>query len=144
MMPQNDYLGTLNKVVYSKTSNGALQFVGVFTVTHQASNGEWEAIEPTTRNAYWSMNGDAKSYSKKKLQSLGIGVDGPPQFAQDGEETLVVLPAAVNEDPIELKCEHRTWQGKTREGWDLASWGSGGGTGSSVDKEDTAKIAAIW
>jgi len=145
MMNQGKYLAALQRIVFSNTSgSGSMQFVLVCTITHSGATGQWVEVDQQDRNVYLSMSGKAKDYTKKKLQSLGIGVDGPPEMVDGGDgDKLVVLPQGIGDEPLGLTCSHETYQGTARERWDLSDWG-GGGTGSAASDEDAAKLKAMW
>ena len=143
MNDEGRYCGALDKAVLSKNGQGAFQVVLVFTVNGRQSGGEWAEVAPFTRNIYLQMSGNAKPYTKKKLAHLGIGVDGPPETETVGDEELIVLPDGIAGESIELDCKHDSYEGKTKEDWELANWG-GGGTGEAASKEDAAKFKAAW
>lgn len=74
--------------------------------------GEWEKIQPEQRTAYLALTDAAWGYTQEKLNRLAFNGDfDAPEFTRE---------------PALFECRHDTYEGKTREKWDLA----GGGTGA--------------
>lgn len=137
------YGGSLLKAVFSEAGNGTPQFVLRFNVTNQLDGGEWVDIEPGERSVYLSMKGGAADYTQKKLQSLGIGVSGPPEMVEEDGDQVVVLPEGIADEFIELKAAENTYNGSVTIRWDIAKWG-GGGMGKTASAETVAKLKTMW
>ena len=135
MKQPGTYSGTLTRATLGKASNDSLQAVLRYNITHVEVDGAWQEIEPLDRTVFLSFNGKAKDYSKKKLEAIGF--EG--KFEQDGDQQLMVIPA----NPTSLTCKHDTWNGETKERWDIANWGGGGG-GKPADDADLMTFQALW
>ena len=67
------------------------------------------AIEGHTKKVFLSFNGGAEQYTLDKLRRLGWNGDvDNPEFA-------------VGQEPVILNCKHDTYNGATKEKWDLAA-----------------------
>lgn len=136
-MQAGNYLGTLVKGIPSETQNGSPQVALVFNITHAGVDGQWQDLgEATERTVYLSLNGGAKPYTLKKLESLGR----KPGVDTTGDEPCLTFDPEIAGKPIELKCEFTTYNEKTKESWDLASWGGGP---KAAGDEALMKIAAL-
>ena len=135
MQQAGTYSGTLTRASLGKASNDSLQAVLRYNITHVEVDGAWQEIEPLERKVFLSFNGDAKPYSKKKLKLIGF--EG--KFEQDGDQQLMVIPS----NPTTITCKHDTWNGVTREKWDIPLSG-GGGDGKPADDADLMTFQALW
>ena len=142
---EGTYGGSLLKAVLSEAGNGTPQFALRFNVTHIMENGDWQETDGGERTVYLSMSGGAAAYTKKKLQTLGIGEDGPPETVEDPEtgDEAVVLPEGIGDDFIELVCREEYYNGAAQLKWDLAKWG-GGSMGNKPSDETKAKLKTMW
>ena len=131
MQQAGTYSGTLTRASLGKASNDSLQAVLRYNITHVEVDGAWQEIEPLERTVFLSFNGKAKDYSKKKLEAIGF------EGKFDGEE--MVIPATATS----LTCKHDTVNGETKERWDIANWGGGGG-GKPADDADLMTFQALW
>lgn len=142
MQQEGTYNSHIKRGVLSKAKNGSPQFVLVFDVVGYYDGRTWSDITPMERTVYLSMSGGAKDYTKKKLAAIGYT---EPKFEKDAEtgEQVMVLPAGIADESIQLNCKHGTKQdGSPREEWDLP-WG-GSSTGEAASDEDVMKVAALW
>lgn len=123
-MPAGRYFGTRPRGTTTKSKNGTPQIVIEFDVTHFWSHGQWEKMPNVLeRSVYLSLSDAALPYTEVKLKKMGFNNDfDDPQFAVADSE---------------LECKEETYQGKTREKWDIA------GGPSKVEKADHETIEQL-
>ncbi len=126
MMNANNYFGKVRQGVLG-TANNEKQtpYIAVtVTLVHEAGNGEWLGITPVDRLAYWHLSEAAWPHTIKRLAAIGFTRDfNAIAFVGEAVETGVIWV-----------CTHETYQGKTRERWDLANWGEKEHTPPTTDQ----------
>lgn len=144
MNPAGTYSATLKRGVLSKTkASGSLQAAVVFDVEQYWDGQAWTPVGPFERTVFLSFSGKAKDYTKQKLAALGF--TDPSKVTKDEEtgDQVLQFPAESLEKPVELLCTEDTYNGETKERWDLKNWG-GGVTGDKADDEDVMRLASLW
>lgn len=132
MLPPGEYCAEIKEAVLSKNANtGSSQFVITLDITHAGVDGKWiDSPNPEEAVMYWYFTERSSADTWKKLAALNFGGDfANPQFN---------VP-----DGFAVKCEHESFNGKTRDKWDLADWG-GGGNSAPVDQKTMLDMNARW
>lgn len=89
--------------------NGTPAMCLTFEVTHQARDGQWDGMEPITRDATFFLTEKSREFSFKDLFALGFNGDmDAPRFAADLYEGA------------ELVMHQEVYNGKNQERWTLA------------------------
>lgn len=142
MNPEGNYLGTINKIVASKSSTGKKCAECKFSITQYANGGAWVDIEPIERTVYLYLTEGAKKHTYAKLATLGLE-EGKMKVTRDEStgQALIVLPEGAGDEQITLRCSHREYQGSSKEEWDWESWG--GGAGSPLSDEELMEWQAM-
>lgn len=91
------------------------------------------------RSMFWALTDNAVTFTVEKLQRIGydkesfdyLDAEHPDHISFAGQE-------------ITVTCKHETWEGKTREKWDLAREGGGGLKVEAVDKGGLKKLNALF
>lgn len=108
MLNPGTYLGRMTDCGQSKAKTGTPFFWIEFKIEYEAVNGNWEPIEPTSRDVEFYLTDAAWDSSISKLKSLGWnGNLDAPEF---GPEVAAGIP---------LECKHEEYNGKTRERFGL-------------------------
>lgn len=123
------YHGTIKKGVTSKSSKGNPQMCITFDVTHAWVGADWDDIpKPFERTVFLSCTDAAWPYTEEKLDKLGFNgdFDNP----------------AFTETEADLECKIETYEGKTKDKWDLA--GGGSFEPEPAPKDVTRQLGAKW
>lgn len=89
--------------------NGTPAMCLTFEITHQARDGQWEGMEPITRDATFFLTEKSREFSFNDLFALGFNGDmDAPRFAADLYEGA------------ELVMHQEVYNNKTQERWTLA------------------------
>ena len=124
------YRGKLKTGVVTTAGTGNEQMALAFDIGEHWNGTSYDLIASAERTVFLSLTDKAMPYTKSKLESLNFNGDFEnPQFQAD--------PAGVD-----LTCTEDTYEGKTRERWDLASWGGGNLEKAGTDK--LKRLNARW
>ena len=99
----------------SEANSGSLQVVLTFKVLEPEDGhvpAEWQQYE---RTLFWSLHDNSWKYTKVKLQRIGWDEAGGLGPINEGG-------ALVGQEAI-FECGRNSYQGKTREDWDLPAEG---------------------
>lgn len=129
MMEAGTYYGVPTAGVTGAAGTGTPQMVVTMNITHVANErGEWTPMENAIdRKVYIFLSDSAWDYSKPKLEALGFNGDfDNPAFTCEG---------------VSMRCDHETYQGKTREKWEIDT---GGGEVKKADTNTIRTLQAKW
>jgi hypothetical protein len=112
MLEKGKYLGNLVGFQSTHSKSGAAQVVLVFNVFAIQQVGDFNSIDAIERTVYISLHENSWTYSQKKLQGLQFNGDFGAGMGFGRTENIT------------LECEHNEYDGKTREKWNLADWGT--------------------
>lgn len=124
------YYASILDAVTATATTGRPQMAIRFSITHQAEGNGWKEICPQDKYIYLTLDGAAMPYSEQKLEALG--------FNGDFERPVFESANGVN-----LTCRHETYEGKSREKWELADWG-GGREPEPAGADVIRKLNALW
>lgn len=126
-----NYYGTVKQAVTSKAQTGSPQVVVAFNVTHHAVADKWvELSEPMERSMFLNLHQNTKAYTQEKLRILDF--DG--NFDEPG----------LTKEGVALTCRHETYEGKTRERWELTAYQGGDFNPEKTDAETIRTLNAWW
>jgi hypothetical protein len=128
---EGTYWGRLKKGVTSESgANKTPTMCITFDVTHiLGTSGEWEpAGSPAERTVFLYMTDASWPYTEEKLTALGFnGSFDDPKFSKEESE---------------LRCTIKTYQGKSKEKWDIG--GGGSFEAKPASKDVTRQLNAKW
>ena len=110
------YRGLLTNAVLAAGKDNKPEFHITFSIVAEVTDqGEYPVEPPVERRIYLYFTENAEKYSWAKLDALGFNGDfAAPQFSDHA------VQAGVN-----LNCRHDTYNGKTKDKFDLADFGGG-------------------
>jgi len=132
MMEQGNYWAVRESAEKGQTDSGKPCVVVEFKLTHRAAGKEWVPLDAeVNRKVYFYLSDKAAPYSLDKLERLGfLGDFDTMEF--DGSDG----------GACELVCNYETYEGKTREKWDLS--GRGGSGLQEVGSDVVRRLNALW
>jgi hypothetical protein len=120
----------LRNAVTTEAKTGSLQLVVTFEILERWNGTDWQAITSYERKVFMSLTDKALPYSRGKLKTLN--------FNNDFENPEFRMPP----EGVTLACTHDTYEGTTRERWDLTDWGGGQPEQAATDK--LKRLSAKW
>ena len=127
MYQAGQYWGVLQEWGCNKADTGTPFIFLVFEITHYKSGDSWEVETPANRTIRLFSSSKAWPYTKEKLQNLGF----------DGDD----FPSELYEQGLRLNCNHETYEGETKERWDIPG---GGGGAPENDPQMADQLKRKW